>query len=316
MTDNTMICAGIDVAKDRLDIALYPGELTFSVSNDRHGFAALDRLLGEHDVLRIGFEASGGYELKLMMHLRKGCRPAVRVQPAQVRAFARSRLLRAKNDRLDARLIARFVSGLEAVRPLADACFDRLSAELTYLEQIEQQIALLKTFAETAFDSRIRRRHEQALQRLETRRKAHLLLIETELRRNEALGKRLDLVQSIKGVGLRTALSLVIRLPELGQASREEVAALTGLAPYDDDSGTRRGKRRVVGGRDRLRKALFMCAFAATRHNPDLAGFYKRLRANGKDHLLAVIATARKLIVLANAIILRGTPWQPQAAQV
>lgn len=312
MTNNSMICAGIDVAKDHLDIALYPGEETLSVSYDRHGLAVLDRFLAKHAVARIGFEASGGYELKLMMHLRNGSRPAVRVQPAQVRAFARSRLLRAKNDRLDAQLIARFVSGLEVLQPLPDASFDRLSAELTYLEQLEQQVSLLKTFAETAFDSRIRHRHEQAVQRLENKRKAHLLLIEVELRLNEALSKRLDLLLSIKGIGLRSALSLVIRLPELGQTSREEIAALAGVAPYDDDSGTRRGKRRIAGGRDRLRKALFMCAFAATRHNPDLTAFYKRLRANGKDHLLAVIATARKLIILANAIILRGKPWQPQ----
>ncbi|MDK4735810.1 transposase [Rhizobium sp. CNPSo 3490] len=105
---------------------------------------------------------------------------------------------------------------------------------------------------------------------------------------------------------------MIIRLPELGHASRAEIAALAGVAPYDDDSGKYHGRRRIQGGRERLRKSLFMCAFTATRHNPDLAAFYTRLRQNGKEHLCAVIAVARKLIVLANTILFRKTEWTPQ----
>lgn len=312
MTDTSMICAGIDVAKSRLDIVIHPGGATLSVAYDTAGLETLDAFLHEHGVCRVGFEASGGYEWRLMAHLRAGRRPAVRLQPAQVRAFAKSRLLRAKNDRLDAALIAAFTASLERLPELPQARFDAALAELTYLEQIEQQIALVKTFAETALSDAIKRRHARQAARLETSRQAHLLRIEKALRGDAELARRLDLLVSIKGIGLRSALSLVIRLPELGQASREEIAALAGVAPYDDDSGTRRGRRHIQGGRERLRKSLFMCAFTATRHNPDLAAFYKRLRQNGKDHLCAVIAVARKLIILANAVITRGTQWTPQ----
>ncbi|WP_157131377.1 transposase [Rhizobium sp. NXC14] len=243
------------------------------------------------------------------------CGPAsgrARLQPAQLRFFAKSRLKRAKNDRLDAVLIALFTASLEQLPALPDARFDKLAAELTYLEQIEQQIALVKTFAETALSEAIKRRHLREVARLETCRKAHLLRLEKTVRDDCDLAQRLDLLISIKGIGLRSALCLIIRLPELGHASRAEIAALAGVAPYDDDSGKYHGRRRIQGGRERLRKSLFMCAFTATRHNPDLAAFYTRLRQNGKEHLCAVIAVARKLIVLANTILFRKTEWTPQ----
>lgn len=309
MTDHSMNCAGIDVGKSHLDIAIHPGGATLRVGNDARGLKTLDGFLDKHDVARVGFEASGGYEWRLMVHLRAGRRPAARLQPAQIRFFARSKLLRAKNDRLDASLIAAFTASLEEIPALPDARFDDLAAELTYLEQVEQQIALIKTFAETALSQVVKRRHEREIVRLETCRKARLLLVETLVRRDGELSRRLDLLTSIKGIGLRSALCFIIRLPELGHAGRAEIAALAGVAPYDDDSGKRHGRRQIQGGRERLRKSLFMCAFTAAQHNPDLATFYKRLRSNGKQHLCAVIAVARKLVILANAILARKTEW-------
>lgn len=312
MTDTSMICAGIDVAKCHLDIAIHPGGASLRVAYDAQGLDALDAFLRQHGVDRVGFEASGGYEWRLVVYLRKSGWSAARLQPAQLRAFAKSRLKRAKNDRLDAMLIAAFTAGLERMPELPQARFDALLAELTYLEQIEQQIALIKTFAETAHRPAIKQRHVQDVTRLKARRQAHLLRIEKALRHDLELARRLDLLVSIKGIGLRSALGLVIRLPELGAASRAEIAALAGVAPYDDDSGLRRGRRRIAGGRERLRKSLFMCAFAATRHNPDLAAFYAHLRQKGKQHLCAVIAVARKLIILANAVVTRDLPWIPK----
>ncbi|MDM9629001.1 IS110 family transposase [Rhizobium sp. S152] len=312
MTDNSMICAGIDVGKSHLDIAIHPGDATLRVAYDAAGLKALDAFLQEQDVKRVGFEASGGYEWRLLVHLRAGERPAARLQPAQLRFFARSRLRRAKNDRLDAALIAVFTAGLEEMPALPDARFDRLASELTYLEQIEQQIALVKTFAETALSEIVKHRHAREVARLETCRKAHLLWMEKTLRQDPDLAQRLDLLVSIKGVGLRSALCMLIRMPELGHTGRAEIAALAGVAPYDDDSGKHHGRRRIQGGRERLRKSLFMCAFTATQHNPDLATFYKRLRDNGKEHLCAVIAVARKLIILANAILIRKAEWTPE----
>lgn len=312
MMDHSMNCAGIDVGKNHLDIAVYPGGGALRVSNDARGLKALDAFLQKHDVARVGFEASGGYEWRLMAHLRGGCRPAARLQPAQIRFFARSRLKRAKNDRLDAALIAAFTASLEHLPALPDARFDALAAELTYLEQIEQQIALLKTFAETAFCDAVKQRHAQEIARLEGRRKAQLSSLEALVRSEDELAQRLDLLVSVKGIGLRSAICFVIRLPELGHADRAEIAALAGVAPYDDDSGKRHGRRHIQGGRERLRKSLFMCAFTATRHNPDLAAFYRRLRKNGKQHVCAVIAVARKLIILANTILARKKAWVPE----
>ncbi len=312
MTDPNMICAGIDVSKDRLDITLHPGSAALSVAYDEAGLRQLDAFLLDHGVGRVGFEASGGYEWMLLAHLRGGPFTAARLQPAQVRHFAKSRLKHAKNDRLDAAMIAAFTASLENLPPLPDARFDVLNAELTYLEQLDDQIMTLKTMAETTRLSRLRRLHEQDIARLVRRRAARMALMARTLAEDEALGRRLALLVSIRGVGLRTALALAIRLPELGHASREQIACLVGVAPFDDDSGARKGRRHVRGGRGRLRKSVFMAAFSACQWNADLKACYQRLRANGKHHLVATIAIARKLVILANAIVARGTPWTPQ----
>jgi transposase len=314
MADPSMNCAGIDVCKTKLDIALHPGEVHLKVAYDADGLRQLDAFMRAHKVTRIGFEASGGYEWMLLAHLRGGSIAASRFQPGQVRHFAKSRLRQAKNDKLDARTIAAFTAGLEAMPPLPDARFDRLNAELTYLEQVETQIAVLKTMAETTRLARLKALHQRDIARLEKRRASHILLMVALIAGDEAVARRFHLIGSIPGIGTRTALALVVRLPELGTVSREEMAAIAGVAPFDDDSGSRQGRRQVRGGRTRLRKSLFMGAFCATRWNPDLKAFYERLRQRGKHHLTAVIAVARKLIILANAIVQRGTPWTPRQA--
>ena len=314
MADTSMICAGIDVSKTKLDIALHPAGAHLSVGYDEAGLKRLDAFLAEHRVERVGFESSGGYDWRLLLHLRAAGVPGGRFQPGQVRHFAKSRLKRAKNDKLDAALIAAFTASLDELPTLPDARFDRFNAELTYLEQVEEQIVVLKTMAETSREVHLKRLHEQDIARLQKRREARMLLIGTLIAQDRQLARRLALLISIKGIGARTAIALVIRLPELGSLSREEVAALTGLAPYDDDSGQRRGRRHVRSGRARLRKSLFMGAFTASRCNPDLKTLYQRLRGRGKHHLLATIAVARKLVILANAIITRGTPWTPTYA--
>ncbi|RJG43681.1 transposase [Mesorhizobium sp. DCY119] len=311
MVEISMICAGCDVSKTKLDIALYPGTAFLSVAYDAAGLKQLDAFLKKHRVARVGFEASGGYEWRLLAHLRRGPVAAARFQLGQIRHFAKSRLQWAKNDRLDAALIAAFTASIEELPPLPDARFDELNAEMTYLEQLEARIAVLKTMAETTILARLKRLHEHDIARLETRRKARIALIARQAAQDATLAHRLDLLVSIKGIGLRTALSLAIRLPELGSIGRGQIAALIGVAPYDDDSGGRRGRRHIRAGRTRLRKSLFMSAFTASQHNPDLRAHYQRMRAAGKHHLLAIVAVTRKLAILANAVIARGTPWTP-----
>lgn len=152
--------------------------------------------------------------------------------------------------------------------------------------------------------------------RHERRAAAELKRIAHSLRQHPDLARRLDLVRSVPGIGERTALALLLRLPELGRVSREEAAALAGLAPFDNDSGTRHGARRIAGGRARLRRSLYAAALpAAFRWNPALKALYQRLTARGKAHKAALVACARKLLVYANTVVQRGTPWEPEAQQ-
>ena len=312
MTYNSIISAGIDVAKLKLDIVIYPSGQHLTVDYDAAGLKQMDGFMQAHHAVRAGFEASGGYEWRLLTHLRAGPIQSARFQPFQIKAFAKSKLRRAKNDKLDAGVIAEFTASQETMPALPDARLDGLADHLTYIEQIEDQLARLKTMLETTHDNRIRRAYANDIARLDRRKLAEIALLVKYISTLEPLKRKLELLQSIKGVGLRTALAFLVRLPEIGSMSREQAAAMAGLAPYDDDSGKRRGLRHIAGGRSRLRKSLFMSAFTSTRCNPDLKAFYSRLRDNGKLHRVAVIATARKLVITANAIIARNTPWLPK----
>jgi transposase len=309
---NSMICAGIDVSKDKLDIAIHPSGAHCVVDYTVEGFKKLDAFLIAHQAERVGFEASGGYEYRLLVHLRRGSLPAARFQPVQVKAFKRSKLQFAKNDQLDALAIAGFTAHVETLPPLPDVGLDGLTDHLTYIEQIEDRIVTLKTMRETAHLPRICKLHEADIARLQKRRLAEIALLIKQLALVPEAHHKLSLLTSIKGVGERTALAILVRLPEIGTVSREEAAALAGLAPYDDDSGKRKGMRHIHGGRQRLRKSLFMSAFSASQHNPDLKVFYNRLKERGKTHIHATVATARKLLVLANAVVRKQTPWQPE----
>jgi transposase len=310
--DTITICAGIDVSKSKLDIVVLPSGEHLEVAYTKQGLKQLDAFLDRHKVERIGFEASGGYEQRLLAHLRAGSTPAGRLQPAQVKAFAKSRLKRAKNDRLDAERIARFTAQLERLPPLPDELSLALAEHLTFIEQIEDRLVFEKTCLETTMSPRLRRLHEAEIRRLETRRELELMRLAKAVEACSERARRLARVCSIKGIGLRTGLTLVIRIPELGSLSREEVAALAGLAPYDNDSGKSSKQRRIAGGRPRLRKSLFMAGFSAIQWNPDIKAFYDRLRAKGKHHLTALTAAMRKLIILANAIVARNTDWTPE----
>ena len=266
--DDNTCCAGIDLSKSKLDAALWPsGEhRVFDYTAD--GLRQLSRFLVEAGVVRIGFEASGGYERRLLEHLRAGDIPAVRPQPAQVKSFARSRLRRAKNDKLDAMLIAAFTASLERLPGLPGQLTLELAENLTFIEQIEDQLVVVRTSLATTASPRLRRLHAAEIRRLEARREAELLRLARTVQASGELNRRLARLCSIKGIGLRTALALVIRLPELGSLSREQVAALTGVAPFDRDSGKSTGKRSVQGGRVRLRKSVFIAAFHSHQMEP------------------------------------------------
>ena len=313
MSHNSTTCAGIDVAKEKLDIAVLGDGTVESVANDRGGWRrAADRLRAA-GVGRVGLEASGGYERDVATFLRKQGFEVRLLQPAQVRAFAGVRLRRAKNDSIDAKLIAActavFDGHAEAPNERLVPCADRL----TFIEQIEEDIARAKTRLEHIREPRLRRMVMQDITRLKARAKAELARIANTLRADDELGHRFELVLSVPGIGERTAVAIMVRMPEIGRLSREEAAALAGLAPFDDDSGTRRGQRHIAGGRARLRRSLYAAALAAAfRWNQALIALYRRLTDAGKPHKAALVACARKLIVYANTVVQRGTPWSAE----
>jgi transposase len=309
--------AGIDTSKAKLDVAVHGQAERWQVENSRHGWRRLAAELSKAGVTRVGIEATGGYERGVTGHLRETGFTVLVLQPIQVRAYARVHLRRAKNDTLDAVLIAACTATIDPPSIEPDERLTELAGHLTFVEQIEEDMARFKTRLEHIDDQRLRRLALADIARLKVRRSAELLRIVKQLRVHDDLRRRLDLVLSVPGIGERTALALIIRMPELGRVSREQVAALAGLAPFDDDSGVHKGQRRIAGGRGRLRRSLYAAALpAAFRWNKALIELYARLIANGKAHNAALVACARKLLIYANTVVQRGTPWtnRPVAA--
>jgi transposase len=310
MSQTSTTTAGIDTSKGKLDIAVHGRSGCWEVPNDLPGWRKLARQLTEAGVERVGIEATGGYERGVVEHLRAAGFIVLVLQPIQVKAFGRSRLRRAKNDMLDAVLIAACAASLEQVRSAPDPRLAELAEQLTFLEQIEDDIKRFKTRLEHIAEPRLRRIVLQDIARLKARRLSQIRDIAKQLRAHHDLAARLDLVMSVPGIGERTALALLVRMPELGRVSREQAAALAGLAPFDNDSGQYKGQRHIAGGRARLRRSLFAAALpAAFRWNKAVMALYARLTAAGKAHNAALIACARKLLVYANTVLQRGSPW-------
>jgi len=317
MSKRSTAYAGIDTGKDYLDAALHKRGDELRVKNTPEGHRALSAWLRKHRVKRAGIEASGGYEMDVVAHLRRDGFTVVVFQPAQVRHYAKFHLQLAKNDKIDARLIAACSAAREAedIHDPPDERLAPLAAHLTWIDQIGEDVARHKTRLETCRDARGQAHGKQEIARYKKLQKAQTTLLEKEIRRHEDLARRLDLIESVNGIGMKTALLILVRIPEIGRLSREQVAALVGFAPYDDDSGSRHGERHISGGRKRVRAGLFAAALPASlRHNPLLKALYQRLRAAGKAHKVALVACARKLIIFVNTVVARGTPWQLQGA--
>jgi transposase len=315
MTQTIITTAGIDTSKVKLDIAVHDRTERWQVANALAGWRILAAKLAKAGVTRVGIEATGGYERGAVEHLRMAGFSVLVLQPIQVKAFGRVHLRRAKNDALDAVLIAACAATLDPPKIAPDLRLAELAANLTFLEQIEEDIARFKTRLEHIDGPGLRRIVNSDIARLKARRAVQMRNIVKRLRAHDDLARRLDLVVSIPGIGERTALALIIRMPELGRISREEAAALAGLAPFDDDSGQQKGQRHIAGGRGRVRRSLFAAALpAAFRWNKALIELYARLIASGKSHKAALIACARKLLIYANTVVQRGTPWIEKAA--
>ena len=305
-------CAGIDVGKAHLDVALAGVARVARFGNTAEGHAGLIGFLRQHGVSRVGLEATGGYEAAPAAALRAQGVSVHVFQPVQVRAYAAFKLQHAKTDRIDARLIACCTAELDALKPPPDPRLAGLCALLTLIEQMGEDIIRAKTRAEHAADPQIRAYHATDIKRLRAAVRDAYRRLSAEVEAHADLKARLALIESIDGIGVRTALALLIRMPELGALSREQAAALAGLAPVARESGAFKGERHVHGGRRRARTALFACAQAAIKWNAALGAFYTTLVKAGKHHRAAITACARKLIVFANTVLKRQTPWLSQ----
>lgn len=306
--------AGVDVGKHRLDIAVHGLEDEAQVENSPAGVAELIAWLRAREVGRVGLEASGGYERVMRAGLEGAGFEVVVHQPLEVRLFAKLKRRRAKNDRLDARLIVMATAQVDTVRAARDPLLTELAERLTAYELVTDKAAELKTHLEGVTLKDLATALRASLCSLE-RVKAKLLAdILARLKARPDLLKRFDLLLSLPGVGSVVAATLVIRMPELGSMQHGQPASLVGVAPFDRDSGQWKGQRFIQGGRERARRMLYLAALSARRHSPPLKTFADNLIARGKAKKLVIVAVMRKLIEAANLVLKRGQPWFKQPA--
>jgi transposase len=305
------VIVGIDVSKDRLDIAVRPGGEAFVVQRNAAGLERLIARLQELSPHLVALEATGGFETIAAAALAGAQLPVVVVNPAQVRAFARALGKRAKTDPIDAAVIAHFAEATKPEpRPLPDETTQLLADLIARRRQIVEMMA-----AEGQRDRRLtNKRLKKSIARLRKVMEAELAALDQEIndqvRGSPVWAEKEDLLASVPGIGPVIARTLIAELPELGTLDRKQIAALAGLAPFTRQSGRWRGKSFISSGRTAVRTALFMGAMVARRHNPVLRAFFERLVAAGKPRMPALIAVARKLLTILNAIIRDGRSWQ------
>jgi transposase len=305
------VFVGIDVSKDRLDVHVLPSGEAFSVVHDAEGVVLLCERLLALKPHTVALEATGGFEVVAAGGLASSGLPVVVVNPAQVRAFARALGQRAKTDPIDAGVIARFAEAARPeVRPMRDAAQRLLSDLVARRRQILQMLGAERQRLGRALEPRLKK----SLRRLITALEKELGEIDGDIdqavRASPVWRRKEQLLQSVPGVGPVTARTLLAEMPELGTLDRRQAAALAGLAPFTRQSGKWRGKSFIGGGRTQVRTALFMAALSAARFNPQLKAFHRRLIDAGKPKMVALIAVARKLLILLNAVLRDQNPWQ------
>jgi transposase len=306
------IFVGIDVSKDRLDVHVRPSREAFAVTRDGKGLEELiDRLRALEPQL-IAIEATGGFETIAAAAIAGAALPLAIVNPAQVRHFAQAVGKRAKTDPLDAEVIAHFAEAVKPpVRPVPDAQARLLAELVARRRQIIEMIVAERQREKRAAIARVRKgilRHVRMLEK-------ELLDVDTDIgalvRGSPAWREKEELLVTVPGVGNILARTFLAELPELGKLNRREIASLAGLAPFTRQSGRWKGKSMIGGGRAALRAALYMAALSAIRCNRSLKVFYQRLLSAGKPKMVGLIAVARKILIILNAMLRDKTQWQP-----
>ncbi len=313
MTNNiSQIYVGIDIAKDFLDVYIHPIGKSQRIDNNEQGMLKLIKLFSSYQVGQIVYEATGGYEYLVHNALRKQGYNAWRVNPRRLRAFIVSERIKAKTDKIDARMIALFASQKTPNYQTIEAS----SEENQLLALAQHRTCLLRM----AVEEENRSKHPQQIH-CKDMMKSHVDFLRKQiqeieekvsliLRGNDELKRRADIIESVPGLGKITALSLITEVPELGRISDKQIASLLGVAPFIQQSGASKGRAHTSGGRIAVRSIIYMATLAATRFNPVIKEFYDRLRAAGKKPKVAIVAAMRKIITILNTMLNRDETWQ------
>lgn len=306
-----MVYVGIDVSKDRLDVHIRPQGEAFVVASDDEGLARLKGRLAEVGPTLVVLEATGGLQSRAAGQLAAAGYAVAVVNPRQVRDFAKATGRLAKTDAIDAAVIAHFAEAVKPEpRPLPDEEAAALAELMARRRQLVEMLVAEKNRLRTARTGKVRKTHEDVLEALHKALNDLDNDIDQAVRKSPLWRAKDDLLKSVPGVGNVLSRTLLAELPELGQLTRRKIAALVGVAPFNRDSGTLRGKRTTWGGRRGVRAILYMATLAASRSNPVIAALYQRLRVAGKPPKVALTACMRKLLVTLNAMVRDGRPWQ------
>jgi transposase len=302
---------GIDISKDSLDVFVLPSRQTFSVARDAEGLDALIARLNGLECRLVVMEATGGFETVVAAALAGAKLPLAVVNPRRIRAFAQALGRLAKTDRLDAETIALYG---EAAKIEPQSIPDQAARDLSELVGRRRQIVETMTAERNRKRMLTNNRLVRGANRILAALQKELSDIERDIndsvRGTPAWSDKNEILQSAPGIGPKVSSLLIADLPELGTLTRRKIASLVGVAPMADDSGKHRGRRRIRGGRAHVRTALYMAALVASRYNPIIAAYYKRLRAAGKNAKQALTACMRKLLVILNAMLRDNRPWQ------
>lgn len=314
MSTPNPVCVGIDVAKAHLDVASAATGPVQRFDNDPEGHAALLEHLKPMAIQRIVLEATGGYERPIVAAMLGAQVPVVVVNPRQVRNFAKALGQLAKTDKIDACILARFAADIQPdLRPLPDEKALDLQEKLARRRQLIQMRTAESNRLQQTFSAAVRASVEAMLNAIDQQIKDLDDDLDQAIKASPAWQEKIDLLKAVPGIGDQTARCLIAQLPELGTCSRQQIAALAGVAPINRDSGAMRGRRAIGGGRASVRCALYMATLVATRHNPKIKAYYQRLVASGKKKKVALIAAMRKLLVILNAILRDQTTWRGTA---
>jgi transposase len=307
---------GVDVAKDSMEVTVHEGKEHWVYANDENGLIKFLSKMKRLSPALIVLEATGGYEITIAGELQSRGFPMAVVNPRHIRDFAKSLGILAKTDYLDAKVIARYAATVQPPpRLLPDEESQRLGAIMMRRRQIVGMLTSEKNRLQQAAPA-VRERIKQHINWL----KEELDDINKELKQlvedNPEWKEKSEIMQSIPGVGPNLAITLLSDFPELGNLNRKQIAALGGVAPFNRDSGTLRGKRTVWGGREVVRSATYMSTFVAIRFNPLLKAFFERLIVAGKPYKVAIVACMRKLLCILNAMLKNRTSWNYQVHQL